>query len=78
MNPTDSGSNLALASYDQQHGQLQDAILHYQRALEDYDYNLTRETKIKALVNMAVAYRDLGDDVRAHLCLEQARQLQAR
>ena len=78
MNPTDSGSNLALASYDQQHGQLQDAILHYQRALEDYDYNLTRETKIKALVNMAVAYRDLGDEVRAHLCLEQARQLQAR
>ena len=57
-NPTDAGSNLSVAIYEQQHGDLQDAIRHYRKSLIEMDDALERA---KVYQNMAVAYRDMGD-----------------
>jgi hypothetical protein len=58
INPKDSGSNLAIALYEQGHGNLQEAIRHYKLALvEMYD---PRE-QAKVYHNMAIAYRDAGE-----------------
>lgn len=58
INPDDAGSNIAVALYEQEHGNLQEAIRHYQRALTELDDSLEQA---KAYHNMAIAYRDMGD-----------------
>ena len=58
INPDDAGSNIAVALYEQEHGNLQEAIRHYQRALTELDDPLEQA---KAYHNMAIAYRDMGD-----------------
>lgn len=58
INPTDAGSNLALALYDQATGNLPEAIRRYKAALVEMDDPLEQA---KAYQNMAIAYRDMGD-----------------
>ncbi len=74
LNPTDSGSNIQIAQYEQKRGNLRDAIAHYQAALLDNDIHLKRENRVKVWVNMAVAYRDLGDAANAQRSIEEARR----
>ncbi len=76
INPTDSSSSAQIALYEQQRGNLREAIARYQRALEDTDYGLSPENRVKVLLNMALAYHQLGDDTNAGLRLRQARELQ--
>ncbi len=75
-NPTDSTSNIEIALYEQKRGNFREEIGRYQHALEDYNFNLPPENRVKVLVNMAIAYGELGDDMNAQLCLRQARELQ--
>ena len=58
INPEDAGSNIAVALYEQEHGNLQEAIRHYKQALTELDDPLERA---KAYHNMAIAYRGMGD-----------------
>lgn len=58
VNPTDSGSNLAIALYEQGHGNLQQAIRHYKLALVEMDDPLEQA---KVYQNMTIAYRDAGE-----------------
>jgi hypothetical protein len=58
LNPTDSGSNLAIAIYEQQHGNLQEAIQRYNRALIEMDDPLEQA---KLYQNLSIAYRDAGE-----------------
>src|SRR5579875_37915 len=58
VNPNDSGSNLAIALYEQGHGDLQQAIRHYKAALIEMDDPLEQA---KVYQNMAIAYRDAGE-----------------
>jgi tetratricopeptide (TPR) repeat protein len=72
--PTDSGSNLAVAIYEQQHGDLQASIQHYRQALAGQDDYLEQA---KIYQNMAVAYRDSGDMQKSVDCLKRAVKLRA-
>ena len=58
-------SNFNIAYYAQQHGNLEEAIAGYKKAIL-----LTTSTglKIKAWNNMGLAYRALGDDGQAREC----------
>jgi tetratricopeptide (TPR) repeat protein len=76
ISPTDSFVNMQVALYEQERGNLREAITYYQHALQDYDYNLTPETKLTAWVNMGIAYRDLGDATNAHLCFHKAAEVE--
>jgi len=58
LNPTDSGSNLAIAIYEQQHGNLQAAIQRYNRALIEM-YDPLEQAKLYQ--NLSIAYRDAGE-----------------
>ena len=58
LNPTDSGSNLAIALYEQAKGNLPEAIRRYKAALVEMEDPLEQA---KAYQNMAIAYRDMGD-----------------
>jgi len=58
LNPTDSGSNLAIAIYEQQRGNLQAAIQRYNRALIEMDDPLEQA---KLYQNLSIAYRDAGE-----------------
>ncbi|MGO9305849.1 MAG: hypothetical protein ACLP3R_19495 [Candidatus Korobacteraceae bacterium] len=58
LNPTDSGSNLAIAIYEQQRGNLQEAIQRYKRALVEMDDPLEQA---KLYQNLSIAYRDAGE-----------------
>ncbi len=58
LNPTDSGSNLAIAIYEQQHGNLQEAIQRYNRALVEMDDPMEQA---KLYQNLSIAYRDAGE-----------------
>jgi protein O-mannosyl-transferase len=76
ISPNDGFANMQIALYQQTHGNLPDAITHYQRALQDQDYNLSPETKIQTLIGMGIAYRDLGDAANARLCFQKAAEVQ--
>jgi len=58
LNPTDSGSNLAIAIYEQGRGNLQEAIRRYKRALVEMDDPLEQA---KLYQNLSIAYRDAGE-----------------
>ena len=58
LNPTDSGSNLAIAIYEQQRGNLQEAIQRYNQALIEMDDPLEQA---KLYQNLSIAYRDAGE-----------------
>jgi tetratricopeptide (TPR) repeat protein len=75
IHPIDPISNFNIAFYDQQHGNLQEAIEGYKKAII-----LTTSTplKIKAMNNMGFAYRNLGDDEQAQACFAAARKLQGQ
>jgi protein O-mannosyl-transferase len=70
--PEDERSNLAVAIDDQNHGQLEDAIVHYKRAIAGMDDPLEQA---KAYQNLAVAYRDIGNIPQSVECLRRAVQL---
>jgi hypothetical protein len=57
LNPDDAGSNLAIALDDQQHGNFEDAIRQYQKALPELDDPIEQA---KAYQNMAVVYQDMA------------------
>jgi len=78
INPTDSGSNLAIALYDQATGNLPEAIRRYKAALVEMQDPLEQA---KAYQNMAIAYRDEGDiqqSVDAYAKSKKLRALAAR
>jgi hypothetical protein len=58
INPTDSGSNLAIAIYEQGRGNLQEAIRRYNLALIEMDDPLEQA---KLYQNLSIAYRDAGE-----------------
>lgn len=58
LNPTDSGSNLAIAIYEQQRGNLQESIRRYNRALIEMSDPLEQA---KLYQNLSIAYRDAGE-----------------
>jgi protein O-mannosyl-transferase len=70
--PDDAGSNLAIAIYEQNHGNQLEAIKRYKRAIAGMDDPLE---KAKAYQNMGVAYRDLGDQQEAGECFNKAAAL---
>ena len=73
--PNDAGSNLAIALYEQSHGNQQEAIKRYKRAIAGMDDPLEQA---KAYQNMAVAYRDLGDQLKAGECFNKAAALRRK
>jgi hypothetical protein len=78
LNPTDSGSNLAMALYEQATGNLPEAIRRYKAALVEMGDPLEQA---KAYQNMAIAYRDEGqiqDSVTAYAKSKKLRALAAR
>jgi tetratricopeptide (TPR) repeat protein len=70
--PWDFLSNLNIALYEQQHGNLQQAIARYKRALPETP---DVEDATKIYINMGIAYRDLGDVTMADECFERASSL---
>ena len=70
--PHDPGSNIYIALYDQKHGDLNGAIAHYQTGLiQTYD----KDDKRKVMLNLAVAYRDLGDMPKAMEWFAKSKEL---
>ncbi|MGB9256205.1 MAG: hypothetical protein WCC25_15310 [Candidatus Korobacteraceae bacterium] len=78
FNPTDAGSNLAIALYEQATGNLPEAIRRYKAALVEMVDPLEQA---KAYQNMAIAYRDEGQvqqSVDAYARSKKLRALAAR
>ncbi len=66
-------SNLRLALYNQRQGKLQEAIAYYQTALiQTYD----DENRKKIMINIGVAYRDLGNMPKAMEWFDKAKRLE--
>jgi protein O-mannosyl-transferase len=77
INPDDPLINEHLGFVEQREGDLRQAIAHYERALEltQGDIPDTAAMRADALNNMGVAYRQLGDLVRAEQCFSAAKEL---
>lgn len=73
IHPVDPISTFNIAFYDQQHGILQEAIEEYKKAIV---LTTSQSLKIKALNNMGLAYRSLGDMVDAQRCFDAAKRMQ--
>ena len=73
IHPVDPVSNLNIGFYDQQHGNLIEAIVQYRKAIL---LTTSPSLKMKAWNNMGLAYRDLGDAEKARECFHAAKQLQ--
>lgn len=73
IHPVDPVSNFNIGFYDQQHGQPDQAIEQYKKAVL---LTTSPSLKIKALNNMGIIYRDLGDAEKAHECFDQAKRMQ--
>ena len=74
IHPTDPISTFNIGLYEQEHGDLQQAIEHYQRAMI---LTTSASLKVLALNNMARAYSDLGEPDQARECFDEALKLQA-
>ena len=73
--PNDPVSNMNIGTYEQQRGNLPEAIARYQKALSSsHDARL----RLAALNNMGRAYSDLGDTAHAQECFAAAESLQRR
>ncbi len=73
LNPDDDATaNLAIAIYEQNRGNPQEAVRRYKLAINAMGDPLEQA---KAYQNMAIAYRDLGDNSQSLECLRQARRL---
>jgi tetratricopeptide (TPR) repeat protein len=70
--PPDPTSNLNIGAYEQVHQEFSSAIAQYKTVLRNTDNPAVRR---RALMNMADAYRALGDPVRSRQCLEAASRL---
>ena len=70
LDPTDWYSNLELAFYEHQHGDLQRALDYYQNAVRAP--RIDPAAKRQALINMGHIYGKLGDSARARQCFEAA------
>jgi tetratricopeptide (TPR) repeat protein len=75
INPQDGGSSLVLAQYEQKQGNLREAIRLYKNALQDKSVDLPPSLSASIWLNMAVAYRDLGDALNAQQCVDEAQDL---
>jgi tetratricopeptide (TPR) repeat protein len=73
IHPVDPVSNFNIGFYDQQHGDLEQAIMQYRKAII---LTTSPSLKIKALTNMGLAYRDLGDPDKARECFDAAKAMQ--
>jgi len=73
INPDDALSQTGIALYDEQHGNPQDALAHYQAALRGYV--LQPHDRAAVYQHMARAYHDLGDGTKAQECLDRAAEL---
>ena len=73
--PAVSLSNIEIAVYEQERGNLRETIACYQRAL--HDDSLAPEDRVKVWINLAVAYRALGDTGNARQAYDHAMQLRA-
>ena len=73
--PADPVSNMNIATYEQQRGNLHEAIERYKIAL-----NSSRDASLRfaALNSMGRAYQDLGDTARAQECFAAAESMQRR
>jgi tetratricopeptide (TPR) repeat protein len=73
--PADPVSNMNIGTYEQQRGNLTEAIERYKKALSS-----SRDASLRfaALNNMGRAYNDLGDTARAQECFAAAESLQHR
>jgi hypothetical protein len=70
--PDDPVSNMNIALYEQQHGDLPDAVTHFKIAITvSHDAKL----RIAALNNLGQVYTDLGDAARARECFAAASHL---
>jgi hypothetical protein len=74
INPSDPLINEHAGAIDQREGKLREAIAHYQKALDltQGDVANTAALRADALNNMGIAYRSLGDLVRAEQCFTAA------
>jgi protein O-mannosyl-transferase len=73
IHPVDPISNFNIGFYDQQHGNLDEAITQYKKAII---LTTSPSLKIKALTNMGLAYRDLVDSDKARECFAAAKAMQ--
>jgi tetratricopeptide (TPR) repeat protein len=73
--PADPVSNMNIATYEQQRGNLTEAIERYKKALSS-----SRDASLRfaAFNSMGRAYQDLGDAARAQECFAAADRLQRR
>jgi len=76
INPQDGLGNIGIALYDQEHGNPQDALAHYQIAV--HDYALLPHEVAGIYKNMAMVYRDMGDTAKQRECLDKAAQFADR
>lgn len=72
LNPSEPAPNLFIAIYEQGRGNLPEAVERYKKAIRAMDDPLEQA---KALQNLAVAYRDLGDIQQSVDCLKRAQRL---
>jgi len=72
INPDDPVSDLFIAIYEQNHGNLPEAVRHYKSAIKGLSDPLEQA---KAYQNLSVAYRDLGDVTDSVECLRRAKWL---
>ena len=70
INPYDAISNTAIAVYDQQHGNPQDAIIRLRSALSDSSLVPSQRATLSGY--MGFAYRQIGDYAKARECFDQA------
>ena len=73
ISPADPVSNMNIGTYEQQRGNLPEAIERYKKALSS-----SRDASLRfaALNNMGRAYQDLGDTAHAQECFAAAESLQ--
>jgi protein O-mannosyl-transferase len=78
INPADPLINEHVGFIEQRQGELREAISHYQKALDltQGDTVNTAALRVDALKNMGIAYRELGDLVRAQQCFAAQGELE--